>query len=122
MYKFFFTYEGGDVMIPISGETEEIAKTKLRNYLGEWSNQLVPSAPVLSPEQLRPLPEPPSISPMALELRIEELIKDVMPIKKPKNASSMERLVKDWTGFSMESQNYPAIISELEKIKNGRID
>lgn len=120
MYQCFFTYEGTEIMIPVRAQSEEEAKTKLRQFLLLWGNELVLSTPTISPIQQTQVPEVPTVSPMMLELRIEQLVKELMPIKKPSGAQSMEKLVKSWTGFPYESSNYQAIISELEKIKAGQ--
>lgn len=125
IYKFFFGYEGTEVMIPMAAPTQEEAGQKLRSFMLGWVNEL--ASPTLSPVQLKgpntdpgfkdrePEPLPPD--PIMLAMRIEELVKELIPLKKPKGAQTVERLVKEWTGFPMEPQNYPSIIAELGRLK-----
>lgn len=118
IYKFFFTYEGTELMIPMAGATQEEAVNKLRAFMMGWANELVPVA--------TPTPSPfmgmPSVSqetgpnPFTLQLRIEELVKTLIPLKKPKGSNTLEKLVKDWTGFPMEPENYASIIAELSRM------
>ena len=123
----YFSYESTELMIPVSAPDEESAKMKLRAFFEQWSQEMAVGGPVISPVQrtARSLPRVEDIPAVAipseaLSLRIEELIKDCMPIKKPAGAQSLEKLVKTWTGFPYEPQNFQAIIGELEKIKAGR--
>ena len=125
MFKMYFSYEGTEIMIPVGAPDENLARMKLRGLMQEWMNEL--STSTLSPIQRRDTPMPstagsmnelPPLSPVALELRIEELVKDIMPSKKMKGAATLPHMVKEWTGFVYEPANYLAIISELEKIKN----
>lgn len=125
MFKVFLPYEGAEIMIPVSAVDEQNAKVKLRGLFLQWANELVADAAMLSPIQRRATPMPESAGPAtpmgipteALSLRIEELVKECMPIKKPVGAKSLDKLVKEFTGFPYETPNYQAIISELEKIK-----
>lgn len=118
MWKFFFEYEGTTLMIPIAAPTEGEARTKLRIFILGWAGELVPTS-VLSPMQTNTSGglEAPTMPEFGLELRIEDLVRDLTVIKKPKGANTLGKLVKEWTGFPMEPQNYKAIISELEKQK-----
>lgn len=117
IYKFFFSYEGTELMIPMAGASQEEAMAKLRGFMLGWSNELtVNTLPTLSPVQINKLPEEKMPDPFTLQLRIEELVKILIPLKKPKGAQTVDRLVKEWTGFPMEPANYPSIIAELGRI------
>lgn len=129
VFRVYFTYEGTELMMPVSANDEQAAKMKLRGFLLQWANELVTDASVLSPIQRRETPMPtsagipvelPPVSDIGLSLRIEELVKDCMSIKKPAGAQPMDKLIKTWTGFPYEPQNYAAIIEGLEKIKAGK--
>lgn len=115
VFKFTFTYEGAELMIPLAAPSKEEAISKLRNLMLGWANELVPATPTLSPMQIH-TPELPPPDPFALQMRIEEMIRTLIPLKKPKGAQTVERLVKEWTGFPMEPENYPAIIAELGRL------
>lgn len=105
-------------MIPLAAPSQQEATTKLRGLMLEWANELqlaagsVPSTLDLS----KPIVEEVKIDPFALQLRIEEMIKGLIPLKKPKGAQTIDRLVKEWTGFPMEPENFPAIIAELGRL------
>jgi hypothetical protein len=126
MYRFTFSYEGTELMIPMAAATQEEAMKKLRDFMAGWMSEMTVN-PTLSPVQFngptsdpefknKP-PEPLPPDPMVLMMRIEEMVQKLIPLKKPKGAASVERLVKEWTGFPMEPANYPAIIAELGRLQ-----
>lgn len=114
IYKFYFSYEGTELMIPMAAASQDEAMRKLREFMLGWCNEMTPAS-TLSPVQLAPSEEP-KADPFTLQLRIEELVKEILPYKKPKGAQTVERLVKEWTGFPMEAANYPSIIAELNRL------
>lgn len=117
VYKFFFSYEGTEIMIPMAAETQQEAIKKLRAHLLSWANELavVVNSPTPSPAEFQKAEE--SIpDPMMLVMRIEEMVKNLIPLKKPKGAQTMDKLVKDWTGFPLEPANYASIIAELGRL------
>lgn len=116
VFKFFFTYEGTELMIPLAAATPEEAQAKLRNLMLKWSEELgMPPGTVASPVQ--PVKTPISLpDPMILEARIEDLIKTLIPLKKPEGPNTVDKLVKKWTGFTMSPENYPSIIAELSRM------
>lgn len=117
MYRFTFAYEGTELTIPMMGSTQDEAMSKLRVFMLGWANELTPQS-TLSPVQLlKEKVDVPVVDPIALQLRIEELVQLLIPVKKPKGANSVEKLVKDWTGFPMEPQNFASIIAELSRMK-----
>jgi hypothetical protein len=129
IYKICFSYENTEVMIPIAASTQEEAMMKLKTYLLGWVDELQTAAvPTISPVQFKgpnsdpgfgkKEPESLPVDPFALELRIEDMVKALIPLKKPKGAVTVERLVKDWTGFAMSPENYASIIAELGRISN----
>lgn len=116
IYKFTFPYEGTELMIPIAAESQDQAMDKLRGFMVSWVNELMPKS-TLSPVQLsKEKVDIPIVDPIMLAMRIEELVQKLIPVKKPKGAASIERLVKEWTGFPMEPQNYASIIAELSRM------
>ena len=130
IFTFYFPYEGHEIAIPVRAQTQDEAITKLRGFFVGWGNellghgQLIPSgvaagsgvAPKAAAEEIGILGNP-NTNAMMLELRIEDLVKEVMPLKKVTGAQPLQNLIKKWTGFPYEPQNYAAIISELEAIK-----
>lgn len=120
IFKFFFPYEGTEIMIPMAAASQDEAVNKLRVFMLGWASDLqATSAPTLSPIQPKPVEER-APDPLVLAMRIEELVTKLIPIKKPKGASSIEKLVKDWTGFPYEPQNYASIIAELGRMDAGQ--
>lgn len=117
IFKLTFTYEGAELMIPIAATTQAEAMAKVSTYMQGWLKEMGTKSTdsVLSPVQLNQekITEP---DPYALQLRIEELVQKLIPIKKPKGANTIEKLVKDWTGFPMEPMNYASIIAELGRL------
>lgn len=123
MFKFYFAYEGTELMIPIAAADETQAKAKLTELFRFWSGDLaVPNGSVLSPVQQKdtPMPMIPAVpaGPL-LELRIEELLKTIADAKLRVTKQTVAATVKDWTGFKHDPANFPAILEELEKIKRG---
>jgi hypothetical protein len=125
MFKFYFKYEGTELMIPLAEASEEEAKVHLRALLLQWANEMtVPPGSALSPIQQKdtPMPQlteaPIPLSPI-LELRIEELLKTIADAKLKVPKGTVAKTVKDWTGFEHTPGNFPAIVEELEKIKHG---
>jgi hypothetical protein len=118
VFKVTFEYEGTQLMIPIAGANQQEAMAKLRGFMLGWANELqIAAGPVPSTMDLsKPPVEEPQIDPFALQLRIEEMVKGLIPLKKPKGATTIERLVKEWTGFPMEPENFPAIIASLGRL------
>lgn len=125
IFKFFFTYEGTELMIPMAAASPEEAVFKLKAFMQQWIGEMdtvvaqVKAEPTLSPIQPKKSEEK-MPDPFTLQLRIEELVKILIPIKKPKGAQTVERLVKEWTGFPMDPENYPSIIAELGRMNNGK--
>lgn len=123
MFKIFFAYEGTELMIPIAASDIEEAKTKLRGLFSQWLNDLnVPVGSALSSIQQKdtPMPTMPMVPNSAiLELRIEDLLKEISQAKLKVPKGTVANTVKDWTGFKHEAPNFAAILSELERIKRG---
>lgn len=127
VYKFTFPYENSELTIPLTATGEEEAKSKLRNMFLQWSNDLmVPVGSALSPIQQKETPMPPSLTTMStvansaiLELRIEDLMKEIAQAKLKVPKGTVANTIKDWTGFKHEPANFAAILSELERIKRG---
>lgn len=116
IFKMTFLYEGTELMIPMAAATQAEAMQKLKTFMEGWVKELTPlptPVPTLSPVQLNEEKPP---DPMVLAMRIEEMVKQLIPLKKPKGAQSVERLVKEWTGFPYEPQNYASIIAELARL------
>lgn len=133
IFEFKFPYYGAEITIPIRAQSREEAAEELRKHIQSWMTELAMEFPKTAPAESpkagmvnmdpNPLPEialPGSIVPSyALELDIEELVKQIMPMKKPAGANTVNTLVKKWTGFVYSPENYPAIIEELKKVKAG---
>ncbi len=133
MFEFRFPFYGGEFSIPIRAQARDEAADLLRSILQQWLIEIVTEFPRPAPSSStaqddargsspRPNtgePPPAAVPTYALELDIEALVKDIVPIKKPKGAQTVDRLVKEWTGFEYAPQNYAAIIDELRKLKNG---
>ena len=118
VFKFYFNYEGTELMIPLAEKTEEEAKIKLRGFLLQWANDLeVPAGSALSPIQRAETPMPAIPASPIMELRIEELLKTIADAKLRQVKGTVAATVKEWTGFKHEPQNFPVIIEELEKIR-----
>ncbi len=124
IYSFFFPYEGHEITIPVRAQTKTEAIDKLKHYFQQWNVDIAMEYPKTAPSPIVPSPlvdvATPPPDPFALELSIEELVKEIMPIKKPKGAQQVGTLVKEWTGFTYEQGNYMAIIDELKRIKHGK--
>ena len=123
IFTFYFPYEGHELTLPVRAQTREEACQKLLHFFSQWGMEVSMEAPKVASVATKIIDTvtPPSApNSYVLELDIEQLVKDIMPIKKPKGANSVEKLVKEWTGFPYETQNYPAIIASLQKIKNGQ--
>lgn len=129
VFEFKFPYYGAEISIPIRAQSRDEAAEELKKHIQSWMMELAmefpKAAPDVTPTSAAPSgatpksdPAVPSAIPTyALELDIEQLIKDLMPVKKPKGANTLDKLVKDWTGFAYSPENYPAIIEELKKLK-----
>ena len=126
IYSFYFPYEGHEITISVRAQTKTEAIDKLKHYFQQWNVDIAMEYP-----KIAPIPTPvstpspidvsiPPPNPFSLELSIEELVKEIMPIKKPKGAQQVGTLVKEWTGFTYEQGNYMAIIDELKRIKHGK--
>lgn len=116
IYKFYFGYEGTELMIPMAASNEDEAMKKLRDFMSGWIGELTPKS-TLSPVQLtKEKVDIPIVDPVMLSMRIEEMVQKLIPIKKPKGANTIDKLVKDWTGFPYEPQNYASIIAELGRL------
>ena len=132
VFEFKFPYYGVEITIPIRANSREEAGEALKAHFQTWMTELAMEFPKTAPTESTPraavatdVVHPASVAPennvpsYALELDIETLVKEIMPIKKPKGANTMMKLVKDWTGFNYSPENYPAIIEELKKVKAG---
>lgn len=123
VFRFYFQYEGTELMIPLAGADEQDAKAKLRGLFLQWSNDLImPTGAALSPIQQKetPMPTSPMMAPSPiLELRIEELMKNIADARLKVAKGTVAATIKDWTGFKHDPTNFPAIIEELERIKRG---
>lgn len=128
IFEFKFPFYGGELSVPIRALSREEAAETLKSQLNTMmidlasefpkaaSGDLTPPDAGVSPTKVIDAP-PATIPTFALELDIETLIKELMPIKKPKGANGIGKLVKDWTGFEYAPENYPAIIEGLRKMK-----
>ncbi len=125
IFEFKFPFHGGEISIPVRAMTVQEAATDLKALLNNFMIDLATEFPVAIGALPTYFPAPEerastesNIPSYALELDIETLIKELMPIKKPKGAQGIAKLVKDWTGFEYAPQNYPAILDELKKMKS----
>lgn len=120
VFRFFFQYEGTELMIPLAGANEEDARGKLRGLFSQWINDLsMPTGAVLSPVQQKETPMPTIPGTPIMELRIEELLRNIADARLKVVKGTVAATIKDWTGFKHDPANFPAIIEELEKIKRG---
>lgn len=120
VFKFTFQYEGAELMIPLGAKDEVEAKTKLRGLFLQWANDLdMPTGAVLSPVQQRETPMPNIPGTPIMELRIEELLRNIADARLKVVKGTVAATIKDWTGFKHDPANFPAIIEVLEKIKSG---
>src|SRR5580704_16070372 len=98
IFEFRFPFYGGEFSIPIRAQTKEEASDILRNHLQQWMIELATEFPRSAPAEQKVertvKTEPPASSAIpsfALELDIENLVKEIMPIKKTKGAQTVER-------------------------------
>lgn len=124
MHKFIFSYEGTELMIPVAAVNIDAAKAKLVSLFMQWSGELgsvgtpaqESTLSPIQPHKQEDMPMP-AVSHMALELRIEDLMKEIVGTGLRDAKRTVEATVRDWTGFKMEASSYAAIIEVLEKIK-----
>lgn len=133
IFEFKFPYYGNEISIPIRAQSRELAAEELKNHITSWMMDLAMEFPKTAPVESTPQGAVPSgdtgtsnvkppevnVPSYALELDIEQLVREIMPIKKPAGANTIDVLVKKWTGFKYSTENYPAIIEELKKVKAG---
>lgn len=121
IYEFRFPFHGGELAIPVRAQSREEAGQALRRHLNDFMIELATEFPLQVPQAVPPTENsappapPPVVSSYALELQIEEIVKQLMPLKKPKGAQTIPIMVKAWTGFEFSPENYLAIIDELKK-------
>lgn len=129
IFEFRFPFYQGELCVPIRANTREEAVEQLKGHLNNMMVDLAAEFPKAAPAEAAPSgaapsgEKPPVVEPprreiptYALELDIETLVKELMPIKKPKGAQTIEKLVKDWTGFAYAPENYAVIIEEMRRL------
>lgn len=119
---FMFTFEttGGNLAIPVAGQTREEAAEKLKGMLSKIMQELAMEFPKIAPV-------PTTISNSEIGISgLTEIAKDRIEGLLAQlggnnlNESAKSETLKNWTGLDFIPTNYAKIVNELELIASGQ--